>query len=409
MKLHLPSQTTQVLVALVVGILVGCLFPGVGSKLGTLSVLFIRLILVIVGPLVFFALVTGIADLGRSTSLGGIVVRTAFYFLLLTGLALLLGFAAGLIIQPGVGMLTAEGNQAVQVLQSAGQGEEFLVRLFPTSIVDAMARGDILQIVGFAVFFGVALRSVGARGEAVLALCRAMTAVMFRLTGYIMTVAPLGVLGAAASVIGTHGVGVLASYVKLATAVALGLLTLLLIVFPALALVHGVRLISLLRAVKEALIIAFGTASSSAALPEAMASLEQAGLPRRTVSFVLSTGLSFNLAGTTLFMGVAALFIAQAYRITLSSGQLLQLFFTIFALSKGTPTVPRGSLVLIGASLENLGFPREIVAGGIGLLLGIDPLLDMARAATNVAGNCLAVALVAPRSDGGEGEGEGIQ
>jgi proton glutamate symport protein len=394
MKLRLPSLSLQVFLALVAGILIGWLCPGAGSRLGVLSVLFLRMILVIVGPLVFCTLVVGIADLERDTSFGRIVVRTAFYFLLLTGLALLLGFAVALIIRPGVGMLASEGKQGIQILQPPGQ-ESFFIRLVPTSFFDAMVRGDVLQIVVCAVFLAVALRGVGSQGEPVLAFCRGLTALMFRVTGYIMAVAPLGVLGAAASVIGQHGVGVLANYGKLVLAVGAGLLMLLLIVFPALAMIHGVHPILLLRSVKEALIIAFGTASSSAALPEAMSSLERVGLPRRTVSFVLSTGLTFNLAGTTLFMGVAALFIAQAYQIRLSPGLLLQLFFTIFALSRGTPTVPRGSLVFIAASLESLGAPREIVAGGVGLLLGIDPLLDMARAAINVAGNCLVVALVA--------------
>lgn len=397
MKLRLPSLSFQVFLALIAGILIGWLFPDVGRRLGVLSVLFLRMILVIVGPLVFCTLVVGIADLDRDTSLGRIVVRSAFYFVLLTGFALLLGFAIGLTVKPGVGMLTSPDKLEVQLLHPPGQ-ESFFVRLVPSNFFDAMARGDVLQVVVCAVVLAVALRAVGSQGRPVLALCRGLTVLVFRVTGYVMAVAPLGVLGAAASVIGQHGIGVLANYGKLALSVGLGLLTLLLIVFPALALLHGLHPIVLFRSVKEALIIAFGTASSSAALPEAMASLEQAGLPRRTVSFVLSTGLTFNLAGTTLFMGVAALFIAQAYQIRLSSGMLIQLFFTLFVLSKGTPTVPRGSLVFIAASLETLGVPPQIVAGGVGLLLGIDPLLDMARAATNVAGNCLAVALVSPRT-----------
>jgi Na+/H+-dicarboxylate symporter len=395
MKRRLPSQSAQVLVALVLGLVIGWLFPGVGGKLEFLSQIFLRMILMIVGPLVFFTLVVGIAESSAGPELGSLALHAGLYFLLITGLALILGLVTAIVLKPGNGAPAFGALPGVSTASPPVQSEPFYVRLIPANIVDPIVHSNVLQIVFFSVLFALALRTAGSRGEPVIVFCRGLATVVLRLTGYVMMLAPAGVLGAAASAVGKHGIGVLGSFVKLLLAVGVGLAILSVCVFPLLAALRGVRLAKLFRAAKEALLISFATASSAAALPNAVSSLEETGLPLKVVSFVLSTGLTFNLSGTTLFIGVASLFVLQVSHIALTSGQLVELFLTMFLLSKGVPAVPRGSLLLIAAGLESAGYPRVAISQGIGLLLAIDPILDMARTATNMAGNCLVAGLVA--------------
>ncbi|NIU35720.1 MAG: cation:dicarboxylase symporter family transporter [Gemmatimonadetes bacterium] len=228
-----------------------------------------------------------------------------------------------------------------------------------------------------------------------LGFLRSLTEVMYRLTGYVMAVAPLGVLGATAAVVAQQGGAAMAIFAKLALAVGIGLGALLLVLYPAIAVLFRIPYLRLVGAVKEAAIIAFATASSAAALPEAMAELEEWGVPRSTVGFVFPTGLTFNLAGSTVYLGIAAVFVLQMGETTLGMAAFGQLFVILFIASKGVPQVPRGSFVVLAAALATFGAPDQAIAAGIGILLGLDALLDMARTGTNVIGNCLATAVIA--------------
>jgi len=389
----LRGLTTQVFLALLLGVVVGGLWPDFGQRLEILATIFIRLVLVIIAPLVFATLVVGVAGSGELKKLGALAVQSLGYFLAVTGVVMLLAFALGHVIQPGQA-LTPPGEAAAAPL-SAGEEASFWVRLVPRSVVEAMARGDVLQIVVFSLLFAVALAAAGERGRPVLDFCRSLAEVMYRFTDIVMKAAPVGVLGAAAALVGKHGLQVGESFARLTVAVYLGLGLVLVGLYPLLCLWFRVPVGGFTRAVRAPFAIAFATTSSAAALPKAMEAMEAFGVPRRVVAFVLPTGYSFNLAGSTLFVGVAALFLVQAYNLPLTLGQEASLLATLYIVAKGVPLVPRGSLVALVAGLTSFGLPAEVVGAGFGFLLAIDPVLDMPRTGVNVVGNCLASAVVA--------------
>ncbi|MFQ5695601.1 MAG: dicarboxylate/amino acid:cation symporter [Terriglobia bacterium] len=387
-----PGLTTQILIALVLGVLLGWLWPAAGARLGILATIFIRLVMVIIAPLVFSTLVVGIAGPGELRKLGSLALQAVILFLVLTAVALLLAFTLANLVQPGQGLAPPAATTASPL---PAAGESFWVRLFPRSIVDAMARGDVLQIVVFSLLFAVALAAVGERGRPMLELCRSLADVMYRFTDLVMRAAPLGVLGAAAALVSQHGLRVGQNFLWLTVAVYAGLALMLFVLYPLLCLWFRIPLAGFFRAIKEPFAIAFATTSSAAALPKAMEVMERFGVPRRVVAFVLPTGTALNLAGSALFIGVAALFIAQAFQISLSLGDQLRFFVVLAVASKSVANVPRASLVALAAGLSGFGVPPEVVAAGFGFLLGIDPILDMPRTGVNTAGNCLAAALVA--------------
>lgn len=388
----LPGLTTQIVVALLLGGLIGWLEPEFGQRLEFLATIFVRLVMVIIAPLIFAVLVVGVAGSGKLRDLGSMALQAVAFFLLLSAVAMALGFLLGNALQPGVGLAptAAAAEQPELPVQ-----EPFWVRLFPRSIVDAMARGDVLQIVIFSLLFAVAVAAAGERGKPVLDLCRSLADVMFRFTDFVMAVAPLGVLGAAAALVGKHGLGVGESFFWLTVTVYLGLGVMLFGLYPALAAAFGVSLRGLYNAVKAPFAIGFATTSSAAALPKAMETMEGLGVPRRIVAFVLPTGGSFNLAGGALYIGVAAIFVLQAFNQPMGFGDQLVLFGILYIASKGIANIPRGSLLALAAGLANYGAPAEVVASSFGLLLAIDPILDMPRTGVNITGNCLAAALVA--------------
>ncbi len=399
-----PGLTTQIFAALILGAAIGWLWPAAGESMQLLATVFIRLVLVIIAPLIFSTLVVGIAGQGDLRRLGGLAVRSFSLFLAVTILALCLAFGLALLLQPGSG-ITASADAIADL--GAPPAESFWIRLFPRSIVDAMARGDVLQIVVFAILFSIAISLAGDSGRHLLDLCRSLVRVMYRFTDLVMMAAPLGVLGAAAALVSRQGLQVGASFVRLAVAVYLGLGFLLFVVYPLLAVAFRIPLKRIFHAVKEPFAVAFATASASAALPKSMESMEAAGVPRSVVSFTIGTGLSFNPSGSTVFVGIASLFIVQAYHVPLSAADHLLLFGTLFVATKGIAGVPRSSLVVIAAALPAIGLPPEVIGSGVGLLLGIDPLLDMPRTAVNTAGNCLAAAVVAKWQGGSRQEPSG--
>jgi proton glutamate symport protein len=388
----LPGLTAQILIALLLGALIGWLAPELGQRLEILATIFVRLVMAIIAPLIFAVLVVGVAGSGRLSDLGSMALQAVAFFLILSAVAMALGFLLANALQPGVGLAPAAAPAAAPELPAQ---EPFWVRLFPRSIVDAMARGDVLQIVVFSLLFAAAVAAAGERGKPVLDLCRSLADVMFRFTDFVMAVAPIGVLGAAAALVGKHGLAIGQSFFWLTVTVYLGLGLMLLALMPLLALVFAVPLRGFVRAVQAPFAIAFATTSSAAALPKAMEAMESMGVPRRVVAFVLPVGNSFNLSGGALYIGVASLFVLQAFNQAPALADQFVLFGILYVASKGIANIPRGSLLALAAGLANFGVPAEVVASSFGLLLAIDPILDMPRTGVNITGNCLAAALVA--------------
>jgi proton glutamate symport protein len=388
-----PGTTTQIFIGLAVGIALGATVPDFAVAIKPLADAFLRMIKMIIAPLLFSTLVVGIAGTGDMKAMGRIGVKALIYFEVATTIALFLGLGLVNWFQPGAGVSVA-GTATADVAAMATRQQtvtEVFLHLFPTSIFDAMARGDILQVVVFASFFGVALAGVGEKGRPVLEFLEAVAQVMFRFTAYVMKFAPLGVMAAMAATVGGRGLGILLTLGKLVGVMYLGLFIFLFIVIGGVAVLIRVPFFTFLRAIREPFLIAFTTASSEAALPKALEVMARFGVPRNIVGFVLPTGYSFNLDGTTLYLSIASVFVAQLAGLQLSWGQQLMMMLTLMLTSKGVAGVPRGALVVLTAALGSFGLPLE----GAAILLGIDQVLDMGRTAVNVTGNCLATAVVA--------------
>jgi proton glutamate symport protein len=280
----------------------------------------------------------------------------------------------------------------LQALAVNKQGPwDIFLHLFPTSLIDAMAKNDILQVVVFSTFFGIALASIGPKGRPVVDLLESVAQVMFRFTGYVMRFAPIGVMAAMAATVGGKGLAILLTLGKLVLAMYLGLALFVIIVIVGVALLIRVPLIPFIRTVREPVLIAFTTASSEAALPKALEVMERFGVPKSIVAFVLPTGYSFNLDGTTLYLSMASIFVAQMAGLELTFGQQIVMMLTLMLTSKGVAGVPRAALVVLTATLTSFNLPLE----GAAILLGVDQILDMGRTAVNVMGNCMATAVVA--------------
>lgn len=388
-----PGTTPQIFIGLALGILIGATLPEVGVAIKPIADAFLRMIKMIIAPLLFSTLVVGIAGTGDMKAMGRIGLKAIIYFEVATTIALVLGLGLVNWLQPGAGvMVTATATPDVAAMAQRQQTfTEIFLHLFPTSIFDAMARGDILQVVVFASFFGVALAGVGDKGRPVLEFLESVAQVMFRFTAYVMMFAPLGVMAAMAATVGGRGLGILITLGKLVGVMYLGLVIFLFVVIGGVALLIRVPFFTFLKAIREPFLIAFTTASSEAALPKALEVMARFGVPRNIVGFVLPTGYSFNLDGTTLYLSIASVFVAQLAGIPLTWGQQVMMMLTLMLTSKGVAGVPRGALVVLTAALGTFGLPIE----GAAILLGIDQILDMGRTAVNVTGNCLATAVVA--------------
>jgi proton glutamate symport protein len=397
-----PSLTAQILIGLVAGILLGWLSPEWGMAIKPMADIFLRMIKMIIAPLIFSTLVVGIAGAGDFRTVGRIGLKSIIYFEVATTVALIIGLVTVNVFEPGrliaeslsPGMETAASALA-QPHQSVG---EFLTHIFPTSVFDAMARGDILQLVIFSIFFGLALAVVGEKGKPVLSFLGSLAEVMFKFTDLVMKFAPLGVMAAISATVGDkvaavgdRGLVVLVGYLNLILSFYGALVFFIFVVLFAVCAIIRVPFFRLLKAIREPFTIAFTTASSEAALPAAMESMERFGCPRDIVGFVLPTGYSFNLDGATLYLSLASVFIAQAYGIPLDVKTQIVMMLTLMLTSKGVAGVPRAALVILAGTVATFNLPME----GVALLLGIDQILDMGRTATNVTGNCVATAVVA--------------
>jgi proton glutamate symport protein len=325
--------------------------------------------------------------------MGRIGGKALLYFEVVTTIALFLGLGAVNLVRPGVGVPLERTAAEALPAPAAGQStlNTVLEHTFPTSIVDAMARNDVLQVVVFAFLFGAACSSVGAKARPVVEFCGALAEVMFRYTSYIMYLAPLGVGAALAVTIGSKGVGVLFGLGKLILAMYATSVIFIVVVLGAVAALFQIPLGPFFRAVRQPFLIAFSTASSEAALPLSMENMELFGVPKHIVGFVIPTGYSFNLAGTTLYLSLASVFVAQAAGVAQTFGAQLVLMLTLMLTSKGVAGVPRAALVILIGTLATFHLPLE----GVAVLMGVDALMDMARTGVNVLGNCLASAVVA--------------
>ncbi len=393
-KRRLPGITTQILAGLVLGVAVGYLWPSFGVAVKPLADAFLRMIKMIIAPLVFSTLVVGIAGTGDIKAMGRIGVKAIVYFEIATTVALFLGLGLVNLFQPGAGLalpIGADTKVAQAMVQTQQHGWDIFLHLFPTSVIDAMARGDILQIVVFSTFFGVALVAIGKKGQPVVDVLDSTAQVMFRFTGYVMMFAPIGVFAAIASTVGGKGLGILYTLGKLVALMYGGLAIFVLIVIGGVSYLVRVPFMQFVRAVREPFLIAFSTASSEAALPKALEVMERFGVPKNIAAFVLPTGYSFNLDGSTLYLSLASVFVAQLAGIRMSFGQQLIMMLTLMLTSKGVAGVPRASLVVLAGTLTQFGLPLE----GAAILLGIDQIMDMGRTAVNVMGNCIATVVVA--------------
>jgi len=385
-----PSLTTWILIGLVAGVVFGTLLPGPAKQLGVLGAIFLRLIKSIIAPLLFATLVSGIASTGSIKVMGRIGGKALIYFEIVTTLALFVGLAAVNLVQPGAGVALPKDAAAGAAVTGPGFAE-ILEHTFPTSIVDAMARGEVLQIVVFSLLFGMACATIGARARPVMELCDSLTGIMFRFTDYVMWFAPIGVFGAIASTIGEHGLQVLLSLGKLVATLWAAEAFFVVVVLGAVMAIARIPLRRFVQAAREPFLIAFSTASSEAALPKALENLQRFGVPKHIAAFVLPAGYSFNLDGSTLYLALASIFVAQAAGIHLPMGTQILMMLTLMLTSKGVAGVPRASLVVLAATVASFGLPKE----GVLLIFGVDTLMDMARTSVNMLGNCLAAAVVA--------------
>jgi Na+/H+-dicarboxylate symporter len=387
---------------MILGILVGwacnMAFPDpktAGQVAGYISIVtdvFLRLIKMIIAPLVFSTLVVGIAHMGDSASVGRIGVKTMVWFVGASLCSLLLGMIMVNLLQPGVGLNLPlpDAGTTTNLKVSSLTLKEFVTHLVPKSVIEAMAQNEILQIVVFSIFVGVAIASLGERAHAVAEFADQVAHVMLEITGYVMKAAPLAVFAAIASTVTTQGLSVLVTYGKFMIEFYVSLAILWCLLAFAGFVVIGPRIADLLGRMRESFLLAFSTASSEAAYPKILEQLQRFGVSKRIASFVLPMGYSFNLDGSMMYCTFATLFIAQAYGIELSWGQQITMLLLLMVTSKGMAGVPRASLVVIAATLTTFNIPEA----GLLLIMGIDQFLDMGRSATNVVGNSIATAVV---------------
>jgi Na+/H+-dicarboxylate symporter len=405
----MPKRFTWwIMGALVLGIIVGFILHStipdpkeaaiVSGYFSIVTDLFLRLIKMIIAPLVFSMLVVGIAHMGDTESIGRIGLKAMGWFIMASVVSLMLGMVMVNILRPGdnLSLPLPDAGASTNLKVSALTLKEFVTHLVPRSIIEAMANNEILQIVVFSIFMGVAATAVGERGKQLVAVADEVAHVMLKITNYVMLVAPLAVFAAVAATVTTQGLSILVTYGKFMAQFYMCLFILWLILIFAGFLFMGPRVITLVRMIREPFLLAFSTASSESAYPRTVEQLEKFGVSNRIVSFVLPLGYSFNLDGTMMYCTFATLFIAQAYGIELSFGTQIAMLLLLMLTSKGMAGVPRASLVVIAATLSTFGIPEA----GILLIMGIDQFLDMGRSATNVLGNSIATVVV------GKWEGE---
>jgi len=396
-----PSLTVQIMIGLVAGGLIGWLRPDWGNAIYFLRDIFINLIKSIIAPLVFSTIVAGIAGAGALRKVGRMGIKALIYFEIVTTAALFIGLAVVNFTKPGIGVALAATNiDAIKTIEQSHPKTfvETIVHVFPSSVIDAMVRGDVLQIVAFSVLFALAVSAIGEKGKPIIRAMESLAQIMFKFTNYVMMFAPIGVGAAMAHTIGTQGPGVLVNLGKLIGSLYLALVIFILLIFGLVIWIARIPFRQFVRAVREPAALAFATTSSESALPKAMESMERLGVPQHIVGFVMPTGYSFNLTGSTLYLAMASVFVAQAAETTIgwhmSLAQQITMMLTLMLTSKGVAGVPRSSLVILLAALNSF-VPSGLGPIGVAIIFGVDELMDMGRTGVNVIGNCLATVVVA--------------
>jgi proton glutamate symport protein len=391
----------QIMIGLVVGGMIGWLRPDWGNAVYFLRDIFINLIKSIIAPLVFSTIVVGIAGAGALRKVGRMGVKALIYFEIVTTAALFIGLAVVNFVKPGMGVTLAATN--TEAIKTIGQSHpktfvETIVHAFPSSVIEAMVRGDVLQIVAFSVLFALAVSAIGEKGKPIVRAMESLSQVMFKFTNYVMLFAPIGVGAAMAHTVGTQGLGVLLNLGKLILSLYLALTIFIIVVFGLVIFIARVPLRQFVRAVREPATLAFATTSSESALPKAMESMERFGVPPHIVGFVMPTGYSFNLDGSTLYLALASVFVAQAAETTtgwhMGFGQQIVMVLTLMLTSKGVAAVPRASLVILLATVNSF-LPSGLGPIGVAIIFGVDELMDMGRTCVNLIGNCLATVVIA--------------
>jgi proton glutamate symport protein len=396
------SLTAQIFIGLALGLLLGAYIhyglggdPAVLDWVAVPSRVFLKLIKMIVGPLIFATLVVGVAGAGHMKEVGRISLKAIVYFEIVTTAALFLGLAAVNLTKPGAGVnLPAEVDKdAREIAANAGKltAQDHIVEILPTSFIKSMAENNVLQIVVFSLLFAAALMALGDKGKPMVHWCETLSEAMFKFTSIVMKFAPIGVGAAIATTVGGKGIDVLANLGKLVATLYGSLAVFIVVVLGAVALLIRLPIREFYRKVRDPFLLAFTTTSSESALPMALENMQAFGVPKKIVGLVLPLGYSFNLDGTTLYLSLATVFVAQAANKDLTFGNQLLILLTLLLTSKGVAAVPRASLVVLSGTLVTFGLPLE----GVALILGVDALMDMARTATNVLGNCLATVVVA--------------
>lgn len=391
--------TALIFIALILGVIVGHFAPDFAVKMKPFAVIFLRMVKMIIAPLLFATLVIGIAGHGDAKSLGKIGLKTIIYFEIVTTLALIIGLTMANIFKPGVGFVTGMTPHAIHMqeagLMAGAQAHtsisQMVTGIFPTSIFDAMAQGNLLQIVVFSIFFALAIIAVGKTAKPVIDILNSVSQIMFKFTEYVMYFAPLGIFGAIASTVGANGLSVLKSYFKIIGALYAALAVFVLLVLIIACKIVKISFRSLIKALQGPALLAFTTASSEAAFPKAMAIMERFGVPKNIVGFVMPTGYTFNLDGSTLYLAMAVIFSSQIVGINLDLNQQIIIMLALMLTSKGVAGVPRVSLIVLAGTLASFNIPIL----GVAILLGIDQILDMGRTTVNLIGNCVATVVIA--------------
>ena len=391
--------TALIFIALVLGVVVGHFAPDFAVKMRPFATIFLRMVKMIIAPLLFATLVVGISGHDDAKSLGKIGLKTIVYFEIVTTLALIIGLTMANFFKPGVGFVNGSSVHSLHMqevgLLAASHAHtsvsQMVTDIFPTSIVDAMAQGNLLQIVVFSIFFALAICAVGKKAQPVLDLLNSVSQIMFKFTEYVMYFAPLGIFGAIAATVGANGLTVLKSYFKVIGALYAALAVFVLLVLIIACKIVKISFRNLLRALQEPALLAFTTASSEAAFPKAMEIMERFGVPKKIVGFVMPTGYTFNLDGSTLYLAMGVIFSSQIVGINLDLNQQLIIMLALMLTSKGIAGVPRVSLIVLAGTLASFNIPIL----GVAILLGIDQILDMGRTTVNLIGNCVATVVIA--------------
>jgi aerobic C4-dicarboxylate transport protein len=397
MRINFKNLTVRVIIGIILGIAVGFLFPEFGSKLKVLADAFIKLIKMVIAPIIFFTVVIGIGSMGDLKKVGRIGGKALIYFEIVTTFALAIGIVVVNLVKPGVGFNTeaVKGGDISQYTKQAEEAShgaiEFLLGIIPDNVVAAMAKGDLLPILFFAVLFGLATAALGDKSKPVIKLFEQLTDIFFGIVNMVMKVSPIAAFGAMAYTIGTFGLGSLVSLGKLMASVYITMFFFIVIVLGAIAKFYGFNIFKFIAYIKEEILLVLGTSSSESALPKMMEKLEKYGCSKSVVGLVIPTGYSFNLDGTSIYLSMAAMFIAQAYGIDLTIWQELTLLGVLMLTSKGAAGVTGSGFITLAATLA--AFPM-IPIEGLALLLGVDRFMSEARAITNLIGNGVATVVV---------------